>query len=163
MENNQQFESFYGHYTFLLGDSIPPGYSLTISSWENDADNPKDFTIYGLESADVAFLVKFFERFKSASYGEDLYFGNQELTDELNNRIREHLKDTLAQHPPSTPIIVSNMNGFANEEWDLDFIDDIIGRWNFDRYRVMDDYKIRLVLTPIADETESFNQKFFES
>lgn len=160
MENKQQFESFYEHYNFLLGDSIPSGYSLTISSWENDADNPKDVTIYGLESADVVFLVKFFERFKSSSYDEDLYFGNQELTNELNNRIREHLKETLAQYPPSTPIIVFEMKSTVDEEWDLDFIGDIIGVWNSDHYRVMDGYQIRLVRTPIVDETESFSQKF---
>lgn len=44
---------------------IPAGYRVTISSWENDADNYKDVIIEGLSKERVEFVIKLCKLFRS--------------------------------------------------------------------------------------------------
>jgi len=56
-------------------NDIPVGYSLTITSWENDADCYKDVNFYGLAYEDVWFLIDLAKLFKSMNNYGDPGFG----------------------------------------------------------------------------------------
>ena len=54
---------------------IPSGYTLSITSWENDADCYKTQVFHGLEADEVRFLIEVARLFKSMNNHRDPGFG----------------------------------------------------------------------------------------
>jgi len=55
---------------------IPAGYRVTISSWENDADNYKDTIHEGITKERVEYILELCKMFKSGSNNGGKTFGN---------------------------------------------------------------------------------------
>lgn len=55
---------------------IPAGYRITITSWENDADNYKDTIHEGLSKERVEYIIELCKLFKSGSNNGGKTFGN---------------------------------------------------------------------------------------
>ncbi len=57
---------------------IPPGYRLTVTSWENDGDNYRTKTVEGLSEGRLRYYVDLIKRFASSSNGglERGFIGN---------------------------------------------------------------------------------------
>ena len=55
---------------------IPAGYRVTITSWENDADNYKDSIHEGLSKERVEYILELCKLFKSGSNNGGKTFGN---------------------------------------------------------------------------------------
>lgn len=55
---------------------IPAGYRVTITSWENDADNYKDTVHEGLSKERVEYILELCKMFKSGSNNGGKTFGN---------------------------------------------------------------------------------------
>jgi len=101
----------------LFKDShIPPGYMITVTTWENDADNYKTEAMSGIKTKeDVAFFIDFLDRFKMAKpeHAEDQYYelGN----DWLKEDVIYGLLETLAHRHP-------NVSDDVRQEW-LEYYD----------------------------------------
>ena len=61
---------------------IPAGYRVTITSWENDADNYKDTIHEGLSKERVEYILELCKLFKSGSNNGGATFGNMYDPDE---------------------------------------------------------------------------------
>jgi hypothetical protein len=55
---------------------IPAGYRVTVTSWENDADNYKDTIHEGLSKERVEYILELCNLFKSGSNNGGKTFGN---------------------------------------------------------------------------------------
>lgn len=78
--------------------TIPAGYRLTVTTWENDADNYATVVQEGLEHADVALKVGLLKLFKSKNNGK----GHGNLYEPSSREIdacAEAVYKTACKHP----------------------------------------------------------------
>lgn len=72
------------------GSTIPKGYSVSVTSWENDGDHYHTTVHHGLTEIQGKFLVAVAKLFKSRHNGSRWkYFGNGDITDIAVERIIE--------------------------------------------------------------------------
>jgi len=72
------------------GSTIPKGYSVSVTSWENDGDHYSTIVHHGLTEIQGKFLVAVAKLFKSRhNGGRGKYFGNGDITDTAVERIVE--------------------------------------------------------------------------
>jgi hypothetical protein len=136
----------------------PAGYALTIHSWENDADNCKDVTLYGLKKGDVFFYLHLLKHFKSSSDGEQ-YYGNGEVTAETEIRL---IEETYAQYPPESEQLKKEIQEILTDyRHDPQLVDDLLGGpWWVDCYswtRVFDSYTVHYIPSDCEDVTTQFS------
>lgn len=135
----------------------PAGYALTISSWENDADNPKDVTLYGLKKGDVLFYIHLLKHFKSSSNGEQ-YYGNSEVSPETETRL---IEETYKQYPPESDTLKAEIQEILTDfRHEPQFVEELLGGpyW-VDYYawsRVFDRYTVHFIPTDCEDVTSNF-------
>lgn len=138
---------------------IPAGYQLSITSWENDADNYNTITISGLTFEDVKFYLHFLSFFRSAySYkGEGEYFGNRDI-DECPEAYYIALSSAYENFPPSSPELLKCIVEYMdNLDWCHDWASDIIGSWNEgSSYRVYDSFEVHYFETSGKDVSQEF-------
>lgn len=60
------------------GQDIPTGYGVEITTWENDGDNYKTVSVYGLDKNEVSFIVEFCKHFYSENSQKAKGLGNSE-------------------------------------------------------------------------------------
>src|ERR1051326_5929458 len=61
------------------GSTIPKGYSISVTSWENDGDHNKTTIRHGLTEVQGKFLVELAKLFKSR-HGRSKGFGNGDMS-----------------------------------------------------------------------------------
>lgn len=153
--------------------TIKAGYRLTVTSWENDADNYNTKMIEGLTKEDVEFHVKFISLFKSGSRGG---FGNMH---EPSSMKRYQLAEAIALLVQANDATNTSFDGLGKLLKDVDvtdeekFEDDImapildsahdylweLGLTGGEFYtRVLDKYKVEFVPhdIQIQDVTDQF-------
>jgi len=96
--------------------NIPSGYMITVTSWENDADNYRTEALSGIKTKeDVAFFLDFLDHFKKIKpdYAADEAYelGNDFLEDEAIYSLLEALE---SRHP--------NVSNDVRQEW-LEYYD----------------------------------------
>ena len=97
---------------------IPPGYRLTIGSWENDADNYKTTVLEGLTKERVEYLLELCRNFTSGSNNGGATFGNMyEPSDTRLAQATDRILEVMARHPAAlTEDEVDLLNGTGDYE-----------------------------------------------
>ncbi len=148
--------SFYEHHTFNVDENRPVGYMLELHTWENDVDNYRSVSIYGLELDDLKFLIKFFSCFKSSSSAEYKFgnFGNSEIIPESSDKLMSNFKEIFNLCPPSSPDIFRDFKETIDNDWGVeDLIYDIVGIWcEGERYRVVDCFSVFYIPVEIENK-----------
>ena len=127
---------------------IPPGFMLTIDTWENDGDNCKSTTLYGLKKGDVKFYISLLNALSGG--------GNEEVSKQFENVA---LVTALAESPPESLDLRNDLEGMVECQDCSDFVYDLIGIWNEgEMYRVFERAKVHYVPDICLDVTEGFNR-----
>jgi hypothetical protein len=134
---------------------IPAGYRLTVTSWENDADNYKTGMMEGLFIEKVKFLIEFCKLFESKNQGPG--FGNMyDPRDYQKEEFQEALVELGEKHFPHAPYTVDQLLEFAFE---LQLMSKWIGEGEF-YTRVAESVKVEYVPHPI--EIQNVTSDFFK-
>jgi hypothetical protein len=134
-----------------MSRDIKPGYLLKIRSWKNDADFYNTKEVDGLSWHEAFFLIKVAQLFQSQDsettkdcFGNnDIdYLAASEVIDEIANNFRKQgfsLPKEWEQH-------YKEDEGFFNEEFYYDQIENLIGTWNCgectEYFRVFDSFEV---------------------
>lgn len=111
--------------------TIPAGYILEITTWENDGDAYMTDRKEGLTKEQVKLYLDICRGFDAGYDGES--FGNY---DGPRNEVEEFVKETCAKH---------------GVEYNEDLPCDLIGRWNDGQfYRVFEDARLYYVDAPVV-------------
>jgi hypothetical protein len=80
---------------------IPPGYRISVTTWENDADNYRTETIEGVPEKHVPFIVAVCKLLRSKNGRNDTKcFGNMyEPSEHEMEAYHEALQKVIDQHP----------------------------------------------------------------
>jgi len=139
---------------------IPSGYQLSVTTWENDADNCKTETIQGLTREDVKFYLHFLSHFRSCwSAQKSSGYGNTEVSFEKE---RAALESAWRNFPPSSPELVKDVQD-SLEYWATGHThscdwDELVGIWSEgDFYRVFDSFQVHFFQAPAPDVTDEFS------
>jgi hypothetical protein len=134
--------------------TIPAGYQLSITSWENDGDNYKTKILYGLTREDVQFYLHFLKPFGEEFGGEEIRTGD--------NCEQIAIESAWNKFPPTSPDLVQDVT-YSIEFWKenphqtCDWVYETIGTdESGDFYRVFDSFKVHYIKTPIDDVTDKF-------
>lgn len=80
---------------------IPAGYVMKITTWENDADNYRTETLYGLSKTLTAFIVALCKLHKSRHNSGGTYFGNMyEPSDSEIETYKVSIYALITEHMP---------------------------------------------------------------
>ena len=157
--------------------NIEPGYRLTITSWENDADHYKDMIFEGLAKEDVSYLIEVAQLFRSMSMHTG-GFGGSARHYKMDNKGRDFWTDVadamdvvLAKHPNISDKIRAI---FEIERVDEDGEEDEYWHGNYDEaihelvsypgegygdegyIRVYSGHVVHFIKTEVEDVTEEF-------
>lgn len=91
--------------------TIPVGYQLHITTWENDADHYKTEILSGLTKPDVCFYLDLARQFRSV-HSEPAGLGNSSVSGEILIKV---IRDTLTRHPDISPIEQELWNDVESE------------------------------------------------
>ena len=142
-------------------ETIPSGYQLSVTTWENDADNYKTKTFPGLTKEDVKFYLHFLFHFRSHWMNEKVGegYGNTEVSFEKE---KAALGSAWKNFPPSSSDLVEDVQN-SLEYWETghtyscDWAYELVGNWNEGGlYRVFESFKVHLFREPVPDVTEEF-------
>lgn len=70
-------------------NTYPTGYKITVTTWENDADNYKTQSIYGLTQEQIFLYVDLCKLFHQDNDCANLYDANEEEINYLDSKINE--------------------------------------------------------------------------
>jgi hypothetical protein len=147
-----------GYSTFTQNttqmDSIPSGYQIHITSWENDGDNYKTKIISGLTKEDVHFYLCFLNYFKSYEYGNGDIF-------KYPSAEKIAITNAYRKCRPTSPQLIEDVENsiehWKTSDYSCDWVYKTIGTWDGgNRYRVFDYCEVYLIRTPIPNVTEDF-------
>lgn len=135
--------------------NIPAGYTLIAASWENDADNCKDETLYGLSEADVRFYLNLLNRFRSHTFGG---LGNEDYEPEQETAA---IEAAFNESPPDSPELLEDLKVTLSEyRDDPQFMENILGTWGHEwggrKWRVFDSFQVNYVPEECPDRTSWF-------
>lgn len=83
----------------LANTIIPPGYRVSVTSWENDADNYKTNIFEGLTKERVEFLAELLPHFYSGSNNRGKTFGNMyEPSDSRYAEAATRIREVMERH-----------------------------------------------------------------
>lgn len=140
----------------------PAGYSLTIESWENDADYYKTIVLDGLKSGDVVFYIHLLQHFKPNSYRRD-YFGGSEYDPKIEVDL---IEKTFNLYPPESKELKETITEIITEYRDSpDFVDELLGGRCGEGYfwRTFESYEIHNIPKECVDVTDHFRLNFEHS
>lgn len=100
--------------------TIPAGYKLIVTSWENDGDDYRVQELCGLSKEEIKFYVDLCMLFKSGAHG-NLYEPSEQELDDLNNAFLELCK----KHSH-----LKEIDEFLNEEHDEFIVDDFLSEFH---------------------------------
>lgn len=135
--------------------NIPTGYTLTLKSWENDADNYAEKTLHGLSEADVRFYLNLLNRFRSHSDGG---LGNE---DYICSQETEAIEAAFQESPPDSKELLDDLKVTLTEyREDPQFMENILETWGHDyglsKWRVFDSFQVHYVPVECPDKTSWF-------
>lgn len=90
--------------TIKSGQNIPKGYAVAVTTWENDGDNYKTKTVYGLDEKEVLFTLELVGIFKSDNSHdmEDVGIGNADIEDVEPDKLESALREEFNMPPCPT-------------------------------------------------------------
>lgn len=136
--------------------NINPGYALTIHSWENDADNPREQILYGLKKDDVKFYIALLKQFVSGSNGNEGCYGNTDVCDLLDATI-PIVRAYNECAPESAFLKTEVIECLNNSNWAHDFLLEVIDSWcEGDYWRVFERAEIHYIPQECEDCTSEF-------
>lgn len=139
--------------------SIPVGFQLHITTWENDADHYNTEIISGLTENDVRFLIDVASAFKSQNNHDAPGLGNGTVA---GDQLQELIREKLFSHPNISDklkrewsevkddedyaysILVDSLLGSPQEDYDMNFC------------RVFDSAQVFYFPEEVLDVTEDF-------
>lgn len=136
--------------------SIPKGYALTFTTWENDADNYAEKVLYCRSKADVKFYLNLLNRFRSHHEGG---LGNEDY--ETDQEVAA-IEAAFNQSPPDSQELLDNIK-VTLSEWrdDPQFMEGFFETWGLDyginKWRVFDSYKVHFIPKECPDCTAEFS------
>ena len=128
---------------------IKAGYQITITSWENDADNYKDVTIGGLTKDRVKYIIAMCSLFTSNKHG-NLYDVRHDSQEVFLARL-----DMVAVASAYTDVLEPNEIEYICED-PSEYMNTFISNGTDYTFRVFDSYKVHLMPIDIADVTNEF-------
>lgn len=136
--------------------NIPAGYTLTITSWENDADNRADKTLHGLSEADVRFYLNLLNRFRSHRSGG---LGNEDCEREQETAA---IEAAFLESPPDSQELLDDLKVTLNEyRDDPQFMENILETWGHEwgsnKWRVFERFQVNYVPVECPDRTAWFD------
>lgn len=136
--------------------NIPAGYTLTISSWENDADNYADKTLHGLSEADVRFYINLLNRFRSHNSGG---LGNEDYEPEQETAA---IEAAFNESPPDSLDLLDEVKVSLSEyRDDPQFMENILETWGHEwgstKWRVFERFQVNYVPVECPDCTSQFS------
>ena len=138
--------------------TIKPGYRLSITSWENDADDYGTKVLEGLSKEKVQLYLDLCTLFKANRYSGDLVcFGNMyEPSDEELQGAASAVKAIVDAYPE----VLTLEEYIQVSEEPCDYMSQILGYSEVYAYRVFDSFKVELVPTEIVlqDVTAEFHK-----
>lgn len=135
--------------------NFPTGYALTITTWENDADNGAEKVFYGLSRADVFFFLNLLNRFRSHNSGG---LGNEEVKE---GQEADAIEAAFIESPPDSEVLVKDIT-VTLSDWrdDPQFLQNFFETWGHDygfpKWRVFDSYKVHFIPEECPDVTKEF-------
>ena len=133
--------------------TIPKGFSLTITSSENDGDSYTDVILYGLKPEDVKFYLYLLEFFTRPLNGNNEYDPGLEF---------ELLKEAFSKYPPESEALQSKIQTIlVGEPQDGNyFVSDLLGgNWPEDEFwRVFEGFKVHYIPENCLDITVCFTK-----
>lgn len=144
-----------------LVTTIPAGYRVSVTSWENDGDNYNTEILEGLSKEAVMFIVAFCHKFWSQNdHTHPGCFGNMyEPSDAKLDAVIFSLRDLITTNLTTISEILECDPDEVAEGFDDDVLEDIInevhdslfgcGSDGF-RFRVFDSIKIEHIAAPIV-------------
>lgn len=137
----------------------PAGYSLTITSWENDADYYKTVVLDGLKSGDVVFYIHLLQHFKSSSYSSCMRtcFGGSEYDPKIEVDL---IEKTFNRYPPESKELKETITEIITKYGDSpDFVDELLGGRCGEGcfWRTFESYEIHSIPKECADVTDHFS------
>lgn len=134
---------------------LDPGYALTIHSWENDADNPREQVLYGLKKDDVKFYIALLKQFVSGSNGDEGCYGNTEVGkfDATIPIVRAY-----GQCAPKSELLKNEViECLDNSNWAHDFLYEVMDSWNDGQlWRVFERAEVHYIPVKCKDCTSEF-------
>lgn len=157
---------------------IPAGYSLSITSWENDADFFKTQVFHGLNKIDVQFLVDLAKLFKSMNNSRDPGLGSASWhykggVEAWMNAVMDAYDEVCAKYADKDLTWDVKTKWFITRDPDEDDLDmlfdpyndaiaDLVGYPEEEMYqaegyiRVFDSFTVHYHPGPVADVTGEF-------
>jgi hypothetical protein len=143
--------------------TIPAGYRLIVTSWENDADNYKTETISGLSESSTRFLIDLYKLFYSKNNPPKgkVCFGNIfEASDSQIDKCVEAAQKIVDLHKDGDHVADVSDNF---EDFDSDALFNLLqmgglAGCSFYTFRVLSDYEVEYFEHPIVinDVTSRF-------
>ncbi len=142
--------------------TIPAGYRVTVSSWENDGDSPKTKVLEGLDERTARFAVDFARLFRSKN-GRPAGIGNHyEPNDAEQAAVARAIAGVVAGHSPLPESVAGYFEGNgADNDGALEYAYEL-GLSGGDFYtRVLEGIKVEHVPEPVVlhDVTAEFKPK----
>lgn len=139
--------------------NIPPGYSLTIASYEADAKNLRNETLSGLTKEEVFLYLDFLSPFRAPHMGG--LYGNISA-DQVPEAGKSSLMDAFRKNPHMCDLLFEEVaealaSRDAGESYARDLLNDLLGMWNEgSNYRVFHGYRVHDFRFPVEDVTKKF-------
>lgn len=136
--------------------TIPKGYRITVTTWENDGDNYKTKSVEGYTLEEAKFLIDFSKLFASKNCHNGIGIGN--IYDDMDADLAcEQVAEVVAKHPVTTTS-EKFVDYFSSEDGWHEFGYDL-GLTGEEFYtRVLDGYKVEHIPEEIKiqDVTDQF-------
>ncbi|ATW62717.1 hypothetical protein SCBWM1_gp33 [Synechococcus phage S-CBWM1] len=127
---------------------IPPGFMLSIRSWENDADLWKSEVLYGLQEGDVRFYLYVLKSYGIDNGGNRKTDGGEEIS---------VLKSALEEFPPESQDLLDDVKEMVDLGESSDFFEDLVGiDTSGEFYRVIDSATVHYIPELCLNVTERF-------
>ena len=141
---------------------IPAGYRVTITSWENDADNYKHTVHEGLSKERVEYILELCKMFKSGSNNGGKTFGNMNEYDPPSRLVKAEkaVRTVLEKHRAVlNECELENLEAEEDEMEVCEIVSEFLGSSEFYTFRVYSTVKVEHIpfQITIEDVTGDFN------
>jgi len=143
--------------------TIPAGYRISVTSWENDADNYRTECLEGLSKEVVSFYVDFSKLFTSKNNRSDKGFGNlYEPNDSERQALTNAFTKVVEKHKDTFLALCKDWN-YDETPTDEEYQDicyelhhELFGGSEYFYTRVLDSYKVEYTPTEVRLEDVTY-------
>lgn len=146
-----------------MSKKIEPGYQLSVTSWENDADYYKTIVTSGWTEEDIRFWAELAKHFYSCNAGhKEPKYGNMQIEDDV---LVDLVIETLENHPNVSEKVDIYFKGVQNADHFCEAIQDVLLSYTSEDYhwggdgafmRVFSSAQVHYIPKPIEDVTKRF-------